>query len=279
MLYDIMDNQLERMVFSVSEQKNYVPSLLESLNLFRDSIDACRNEMKTLSIVDERTFDYAIIRAYSKALLTCCEIYTLLKAGYPEGALALSRSLYEAMVIIETLLQGRSENDSAMLERFFDMIDISRINNDLTTVSWVLKQEPNNTNAQQEKTLLEQHLDVFKKKHQCDRFGDYWWTGKNNMGELAGSSGFAKAYMYQRTSGNVHFNVFDIFTYSDMSDNTILVGSTDKGLDLPLWFATLCMRVICGIIHGNCPNLVSESTVEKTECAAQAASLLHTNMP
>lgn len=267
------------MVLSVSEQKNYKLSLLDSLNLFRDSIDACRNEIKNLSIVDERTFDYAIIRAYSRALLTCCEIYTLLEAGYPEGALALSRSLYEAMVIIETLLQGRIENDSAMIERFFDMIDISRINNDLTTLSWVLKQEPNNMNAQQKRMLLKQQLDAFKKKHQCDKFGDYWWTGKNNMGELAESSGFAKAYMYQRTSGNVHFNVFDIFTYSDMSDNTILVGATDKGLDLPLWFATLCLRVICGIIQGNCPDLVSVFTVEKIECAAQAASLLHTSKP
>lgn len=263
----------------MSDQHNQEPSLWDGLTLFRDSIDTCRKELTPLSIIDERTYEYAIIRAYGKALLTCCEIYTLLKAGYPEGALALSRSLYEAMVLIEILLQGRSENDSAMIERFFDMIDISRINNDLTTVSWVLKQEPNNTRAQQEKVCLEQHLDIFKKKHQCERFGDYWWTGKNNMGELAGSSGFAKAYMYQRTSGNVHFNVFDIFTYSDMSDNKILVGATDKGLELPLWYATLCLRVICGIIHGNCPDLVSRSTVERIECAAQAASLLHQSKP
>ena len=83
------------------------------LNALAKSIDKCRTELSQLNVQEERTYRYAIIRSYSNVLLTSCEVYTLLKEGYPEGALSLSRSLYEAMVIINKLLKGASSNGAA----------------------------------------------------------------------------------------------------------------------------------------------------------------------
>lgn len=59
---------------------------------------------------------------YSQTLRTMCEIYTLLYAGYPEGAMALARNTYETMIIMAYLNDNRA--DTALIERFIDDIKV-----------------------------------------------------------------------------------------------------------------------------------------------------------
>ena len=64
----------------------------DSIKEFANIINSCRQYLTEQQFKENITYDYAILRVYSSILLNCCEIITLLEAGYPEGALALSRS-------------------------------------------------------------------------------------------------------------------------------------------------------------------------------------------
>ena len=55
-------------------EKEIEPRIAEALNRFAELIDLCREEIEDLTLVEERTYEYAIGRAYSKVLLTACEI-------------------------------------------------------------------------------------------------------------------------------------------------------------------------------------------------------------
>ena len=88
------------------------------MELFRKSVNASREALANVEVREELTYHYAIIRVYSKMLVTSCAIYTLLINGYPDDAMALCRQLYESLVIIDTLLKGKQKNDTELLERF-----------------------------------------------------------------------------------------------------------------------------------------------------------------
>ena len=230
------------------------------LNQFAWSIDLCRNELMCKKIKEERTYEYAIVRAYSKVLLTCCEIHTLLYNGYPEGALALSRSLYEALVIVDILLKAERAEDEVLLEKFFDAAEIERIKKALKELEWRIEHVPQDEEALGQKEELEKLLQDYSEKHGDKKFRDYWWAGCNSFEELSKESDFSKAYMYSRTSGCVHFNAYNVFTYVDTEEERILIGDTNKGGEMPLWYSSLCLSCICGIIREKHPGLISGVT-------------------
>ena len=64
------------------------------LDLFRKSVDAGREALTKVEVREELTYHYAIVRVYSKMLVSSCAIYTLLINGYPDDAMALCRQLY-----------------------------------------------------------------------------------------------------------------------------------------------------------------------------------------
>ena len=64
------------------------------------------------------TFTRIVTESYSKAIITTKEILTLLYSGFPEGAMALSRILYESMVVMRFLYSHR--DDEALLQRYID---------------------------------------------------------------------------------------------------------------------------------------------------------------
>ena len=94
------------------------------LDEFANIIDEIRNKLAQISVVEESTLRYAIIRLFIRATLSMCEIYTLMNNGYPEGAFALSRQIYEAIVLMDCLAKYGS--DEAMIERYFDDIEITK---------------------------------------------------------------------------------------------------------------------------------------------------------
>ncbi|MGN0707486.1 MAG: DUF5677 domain-containing protein [Faecalibacterium sp.] len=254
------------------------PHVEEALNQFAELINLCRDELSKLTLLEGRTYEYALIRVYSKVLLTCCEIYTLLRAGYPEGAFALSRSMYEALVITSTLLEGRKNSDELLIDKFFDASIISTLNIYLDRAEWEVKHDPQNAIAPKAKEELSHMLQKFKDKYDHKNFRDaYWWANASNLGELAQRSGFSKSPMYSRISGNIHFNTYDVFTYINNEEPCVLIGETFKGIELPLWYTALCLHCICGLLHGSYPNFVSENTYKQTQVCADQFFSLHRN--
>ena len=242
------------------------------INEYAEALDLCRKELSQLTVVEERTYDYAIIRAYSKVLLTCCEIYILLKEGYPEGAFALSRNIYEALVIIKTLLTGKQSNNDVLVKRFFDAVEIKRIKIGLESIQYILNRESHNSSAIDAQKKLSEQLDKFIKKYECQFKNDYWWANVCNFTELAKNSSFPKAYTYQRASGNVHFNAYSIFTYANLDESCILIGDTSKGIEFPLQHSTLWLYCICGLLNESYPRLVTTSTLEKLKQLSENVS-------
>lgn len=58
------------------------------MELFRKSVNASREALTKVEVREELTYHYAIVRVYSKMLVTSCAIYTLLINGYPDDARA-----------------------------------------------------------------------------------------------------------------------------------------------------------------------------------------------
>lgn len=253
-------------------EKAIPPNIAEALDRFAEVIDLCREELSQVSLVEERTYEYAIARAYSKVLLTCCEIHTLLFAGFPEGALALSRSLYEALVIIQILLQGKRACDVSLIERFFDAAEINKIKIYLDRVIWIAEKSSKNELAEKRRRAYSEKLESYKKKYGGLEFrNNYWWAKVSDFGELAEKSGFDKLPIYSRLSGNVHFNAYDVFTYI-CTEGSVLIGGTYNGIELPLWLSSFFLYCICGLLQNSYPVLISESTVEKLLSCAEYLS-------
>lgn len=245
-----------------------------SLDIFVKAINEARSELTKTVVQEEVTYRYIIIRCYSKVLLRSFEVYMLLKEGYPEGAFALSRSLYEAMIIINRLLQGASNNDLVLLQRFFDAANVAHLQIAITCAEWILKSDPTRQDAL---SLLKENnneLQQYKDKYPNEKFRSYWWADATTFRNLADIQGFTKDHVYKYTSENMHFNAYTALNYLDTSEDSLLISSTYNAFELPLWFSTLCLNCIVREIHAQMPDLVSSEIVKLFRDAYQSATEL-----
>jgi hypothetical protein len=67
---------------------------------YADIIDTARTRLTTVVVLEEQTLKYAVVRLFSRTVLAMCEIYTLINNKYPNGAFALTRQVYESIVIM-----------------------------------------------------------------------------------------------------------------------------------------------------------------------------------
>lgn len=246
-----------------------------ALNAFRKAIDACRSDLSKATIQEEHTYRYAVIRSYSKVLIRSCEIYILMKEGYPEGAFSLSRSLFEALIIIEKLLDGASNNDSLLLQRFFDAVHIAQLIADIG----ILKDFPNDNSKsplfleylKKDQATLQQYQTKYPK---ANFKSSYWWTGAATFRDLADNSKLGKNPAYKFICDHVHFNAYSALNYLHQNEGSLLLGTTHEGLKFPLRHSTLYLFTIAKIIHEQLPDLISSDAVEILENALRTALFL-----
>lgn len=74
--------------------------------------------------------------------------------------------------------------------------------------------------------------------------------------------------------GKEAFAELDMANYIDMSEDSIVIGNTNKGIELPLWYTCLTLHVIVGIIHAEMPDLISGIILPSLESVSNAASTL-----
>ncbi len=70
----------------------------------------------------EQTSEFALASLFSKACLIIEEIIALLKAGYPDGAMALSRTLHELKIYLLFLVENIENIE--LFKRYYDYIDV-----------------------------------------------------------------------------------------------------------------------------------------------------------
>lgn len=210
------------------------------LDEYANILNEIRNRLEQIPVVEEATFRYAIIRLFARATLSMCEIYTLMHNGYPEGAFSLSRQIYEAIVLMDYLTKHK--DDEAMIERYFDDIEITKIQ---------IRIEQEKYARYDIEISATDELNKYIKKYpnlcnRNNRFRDYWWIDKDcTFSKLSQQTNFTKNFMYTETCNVTHMSLFNSTVYLANNKNGILIGKTYCSIDKVgrysmLWF---CMAM------------------------------------
>ncbi len=219
------------------------------LDYYGSTIDTVRQLLSTQRVAEEQTYKYAQTRIFARMTLSMCEILVLASNGYPNGAFSLSRQVYEGLVIMDYLREH--SGDENLVERFFDSSSISSLQ--------LLRQAK--ADGQQSTQAEDQQLGDYAKRYSsfCDkngRFRDYWWAGKDfTFTKLSNQTRFKSNYMYKYSCEITHMSFLNSFLHLGNNKNDILIGQSEEGYDIPLWFAMICftdaMNIFAQVIDEN----------------------------
>jgi hypothetical protein len=229
----------------------------EKLRYYGNTIDAVRESLSKMQVVEERTYKYAQIRIFARMTLTMCEILVLVSEGYPNGAFSLSRQVYEGLVIMD-YLRGNS-CDADLIERFFASCCLSSLR---------LHRQVK-VDGQQSTQIEDQQIREYSKKYSCycntsGRLGDYWWAGKDfSFTKLSNQTRFKSNYMYKYTCEITHMSFLNAFFNLGHNENDILIGQSEEGYNTPLWFAMICfadaMNIFSEVIDENWNEVIGKA--------------------
>ena len=176
-----------------------------------------------------------------------CEIYTLMNNGFPAGAFALSRQIYETIVLMDYLSNNKS--DDAMIERYFDDIEITKIKTHMKIEEYA-QNEISISSVEALKKYAEKHSNFCNKNNSLS---DYWWFKKGGQfADIAQETNFPKDYKYKQTSSMVHMSPFNSMTYIGNDQNGILIGETYDGVEEAGWYSMLCFCMAMDIFRQTC---------------------------
>ncbi|WP_436932666.1 DUF5677 domain-containing protein [Halosimplex halobium] len=105
---------------------------LDFLDFFIVLNQKARNHFETMADVDEKGENYqfdALMRLHVRALRVSREVVGLLRAGYPDGAMARWRTLYE-IAAVATIIADKGEEAGERFLKFKTAKDLFRVKND-----------------------------------------------------------------------------------------------------------------------------------------------------
>ena len=244
-----------------------------------DIVKECENlalESDLLKIPN--TFTKIVSESYSKAIITTKEILTLLYHGYPEGAMALSRILYESMVIMRFLFKHR--DDEALLQRYIDDYAVKVSRDRIKYYNYLLEysQDDDEKNEAQRlkiearkehNKLKEKYSEFLSYNKQGNYLHDYWWIGNvmksRNFGAIQNEVTLENLkILYVLSCYRAHSGVVgNSVRFGTMFDETKLStkGSLD-GFQIPLCFSLVCFGILTetmfNTVSVECNNIIEE---------------------
>ena len=206
------------------------------------------------------TFTRVISESYSKAIITTKEILTLLYHGYPEGAMALSRILYESMVIMRFLYVHR--DNQKLLERYIDDYYVKVSRDRIKYCNYLIEYSQSDKEREEAQRLKiearkeynklkDKYSDYLSYNKQGNNLHDYWWIGdvmhSRNFGAIQNEITLENLKIlyvlscYRAHSGIVGNSV----RFGTILDETKLStkGSLD-GFQIPLCFSMVCFGIL-----------------------------------
>lgn len=150
------------------------------LDLFNTLLnDIEQNIWETVSerkIVSGGNIEYILTVTLGKCITIAREISILCEKGFPDGAMALSRNLYEQFITI-AYIENCVADKEQLLKRYWDSIIIQELK---------CKQfEAENLLGSAEiVSQCEREIAEYKEKYKLEKYNDYWWTGKSNFYEM-----------------------------------------------------------------------------------------------
>lgn len=222
-------------------------------------IDSFENNLA--DYVNENHFktanDYSNILLFTagKSILTFREIITLCLNGYSDGALSLTRNLYEQFIILMYFEINENSSDfKSIVEKYFLDYDICRLK--------ALKYEAEYCFGNEKmKDKIENQIKQIKQTVNDKCSQDYWWAGKGGFRDVvdtvmnsleknkAGASKtIAKLHLlYKRACVSVHASSMGNSLRLGIDNSLPIIDTSENlnGQSIPLYFATTTFRYIC----------------------------------
>lgn len=233
----------------------------KELTEFAQIIYECRGFTDKIKVTDEKSMKYLFLILYSKSLLSICEIYTLLIAGYPEGAMALARNTYETIVIMTYLYDHR--NDQELINRFYDDYSVKICQDDIEYFEWIIANGKGSEytyrmlkeRKDEYMTLLKRYSTYASKKKDTTYFKQYWWAGGMSFNQLRIRANYSHNYLYNLSCYRVHAGMTGMETFDNIEEG-LLIGSCEGGKEDPFFFALLnfsiATKFFCNIQSIDC---------------------------
>ena len=208
-------------------------------------------------VKQEYNITFLLAVSFSKALTTFEEIITLLYNGFPNGALALSRNLYENYVII-LFIYSYNIDCPDLLHKYIDYYNyetakMEKLRNE-DILSGITDTGIDNECSRQ--LIKDAHaaidsaskkMDIFREKYSSRDFKDYWWAIdilKNpNFAEIQNKliidNKLDRAYRahYKYACTKIHCSFFGIFDNLGDSSDDLYFSRIFDGYEIPLGFS------------------------------------------
>lgn len=192
-----------------------------------------------------------------KCITTIREITCLVMYGYPDGALSLSRNLYEQFIIIAFLNCHRQDNDfEKIIGDYFINYKIEQYKS--------LRYEANH--CRQDSELVDSYTSKIKKAaelayHTVSERNEYWWSGKrgfypivediqNNEADSFNKRELAYLYLfYKRACSSIHANCFgnSVRLGVDSKYNGVDTSPQSEGHGIALYLSAISFLIISEI--------------------------------
>lgn len=211
---------------SAIEKKYRIKEFLEIISDVEDALDCATKASGIKTADDNLNF---VLRTAGKALLSARESIALCEVGFPDGALSISRNVFEQCIHMAYVESFPDSERQDILYRYFEDYNIQRAKN--------LKFEAEY--YYHDMSVAKQHQDVItsiKTKYGLTKVRDYWWSGVNDfrsmMLNVAQRSGELDKLIYRMY---VVYRRACIALHASSIGNTLRIGSDFEGIDMGPW--------------------------------------------
>ncbi len=203
-------------------EKYYLCELFELLQNIEDQVFDRVTKDNLLGKNDEIEF---LVRSLMRSVSLLRQITILCENGFPDGALILSRSIFEQCIISAFIEEQDDEcKRYEVLDKYYADSEVSRLKHirfqaDLFSDSDVV-----------EKTKKE--LKVYEEKYRC-KLSNYWWSGKCNFTAIVDE---VKKHEdgVEGLLNNLHmeYKLASMVIHASSQSNHINIGSDCFGIDM-----------------------------------------------
>ena len=231
----------------------------QKLDIFFAVVESVSDILSKQQLVEDETYESAQMRMFRRMCLRMREIEVLLRNQHPHGALALSRQVYEALVIMNYINENCA--DKQLLKRFFAHEWVAALQLEITRKELLCESIEDDEKILNEIAASSGYATVEQLKR-----NNYWWVAKGKgwkeMHELLSSK---TAYTYKKACAEVHVSLFSPLDYLDIESNIKNV----------IWYAMLNflmgIEIVSMLYQGDWAPIIEKATKLIAECKLYAS--------
>lgn len=211
-------------------------------------------------IVIDRNLVNVLIRSYPQCLLVMKEILCLLKNGYPDGALARARRIYENMIIAWYLNAHKTDADfSKVIERYFDDQNIRAYDGRKKYFRSIKQDGKADACNKAMNKIIQKYASAnkFKDKKIEILSNSYWWVKNSAMSFSSLSRCLDDEYakvLYTRACYSIHAGAMGdvaLLGRPKTEVQQLYSGATYNGAAIPLQLAVSSLGNITAVLFEN----------------------------